>query len=144
MKTILMLKDSIMWEVSVFYTVINHNFARDRSYFLGYGTQTPGGGNSRRPVFGVLSQSGAGLGRIRSTSATNSTGRLFNPDATMIAGYHWTLGQTVEFEFDAHTETVRHTASSSIMNGVGMLGAGSLTDSYLSGTLPEVIAYENA
>lgn len=127
---------------STFYTVVNHNFANDRSYFLGFGTQVPGGTNSRRPVFGVYQDGLEGRGRIRSAGATNSTQRLFNPGATMIAGFHWTLGTSIEFEFDAYSETRPHTSNLSLMNGVGMLGAGSLTDSYLLGTMPEVFAYE--
>lgn len=128
---------------STFYTVINHNFARDRSYFLGFGTQTPGGTNSRRPVYGVYQDGIQGRGRFRSSGDNNSTQRLFNPGATMIAGYHWTRGVSIEYEFDAYTETRSHTSvRSPQMNGVGMLGAGSLTDSYLLGTMPEVFAYE--
>lgn len=128
---------------STFYTVINHNFARDRSYFLGFGTQVPGGTNSRRPVFGVYQDGLEGRGRFRSAGANNSTQRLFNPGATMIAGYHWTRGVSIEYEFDAYTETRAHTSvTTPQMNGVGMLGAGSLTDSYLLGTMPEVFAYE--
>lgn len=125
------------------YTIVNHNFVRDRSYFLGFGTQTPGGTNSRRPVYGVWRDGTQGRGRFRSAGEDNSTQKLFNPGATMIAGYHWIRGTSIEYEFDAYTETRTHTSvTSPQMNGVGMLGAGSLTDSYLLGTMPEVFAYE--
>ena len=128
---------------STIYTVVNHNFARDRSYFLGFGTQTPGGTNSRRPVYGVFRDGTQGRGRFRSAGENNSTQQLFNPGATMIAGYHWILGTSIEYEFDAYTETRPHTSvTTPQMNGLGMLGSGSLTDSYLLGTMPEVFAYE--
>ena len=37
---------------STIYAVVNHNFATDRSYFIGFGAQTTGT-NARRPSFGV-------------------------------------------------------------------------------------------
>lgn len=124
------------------YTVINHNFATSRSYFIGFGAQKTKS-DARRPSFGVYRDKDAGKGRIGSTSLTNSEGRLFEPGATTIAGYHWNLGSTITFEFDAHREIKAHTAKKSLMNGPGMLGLASSSDSYyLQGVMPEVIAYE--
>jgi uncharacterized repeat protein (TIGR01451 family) len=68
---------------------------------------------------------------------------LFNSGATTIAGYHWKLGSSITFEFDAYTNTVSHTYSSALMNGPGMLGLASSSNSYyLNGIMPEIITYE--
>lgn len=129
-----------------FYGVVNHNFATTRSYFIGFGQQTVGS-NGRRPSFGVYRGSGNGMdgfGRIGSTGLTNSPSRLFNAGATTIAGYHWKIGSGVTFEFDGgHSEYVRHTSRNVLMNGPGMLGLGSSSNSYyLQGVMPELILYE--
>lgn len=129
------------------YAVVNHNLnSSDRTYFIGFGattTQT----NARRPAFGVYRGSGGnsnrGYGRIGSTGLNNSSTFLFNSGATTIAGYHWEFGSRITFEFDAYTNTVSHTSSSAVMNGAGMLGLGSSSNSYfLNGIMPEIIAYE--
>ncbi|MDM1370335.1 hypothetical protein [Myroides marinus] len=128
-----------------FYTVVNHNFATDRSYFIGFGYQKHDT-RGRRPSFGVYQERKApneGYGRIGSTGLTNSKGKLFNTGATTIAGYLWNVGQDLTFEFDAYAETVKHTSKDILMNGQGMLGLGSSgSNYYLQGVMPEVIAYE--
>ncbi|MDM1370770.1 hypothetical protein HX071_16180 [Myroides marinus] len=128
-----------------FYTVVNHNFATDRSYFIGFGYQKHDT-RGRRPSFGVYQERRApneGYGRIGSTGLTNSKGKLFNTGATTIAGYLWNVGQDLTFEFDAYAETVKHTYKDILMNGQGMLGLGSSgSNYYLQGVMPEVIAYE--
>ncbi|MDM1346828.1 hypothetical protein [Myroides marinus] len=128
-------------EVS-FYTVVNHNFATTRSYFIGFGQQIKGT-NSRRPSFGVYRDGAEGRGRIGTPSLKNSSKRLFNPGATTIAGYHWNVGKDITFEFDTYAEKVVHTSANALMNGQGMLGLGSIdTQYFLQGVMPEVIAYE--
>ncbi|MDM1046557.1 hypothetical protein HX004_17200 [Myroides sp. 1354] len=131
-----------------FYAVVNHNFATSRSYFIGFGQQSPGT-NARRPAFGVYRGSESngdldGKGRMGSTGLSNSPSRLFNAGATTIAGYHWKVGTGVTFEFDGgHSEFVNHKYNNVLMNGPGMLGLGSSSSSYyLQGVMPEVILYE--
>lgn len=129
------------------YAVVNHNLqSSDRTYFLGFGATTVQT-NARRPAFGVFRGTGAninrGFGRIGSTGLTNSSAYLFNSGATTIAGYHWNRGVNITFEFDGYPQTVTHTYNASVMNGPGMLGLGSSSNSYfLNGIMPEVIAYE--
>ncbi|MTG99418.1 hypothetical protein GJV76_15030 [Myroides sp. BIT-d1] len=125
-----------------FYTVVNHDFASTRSYFIGFGRQTYGT-DGRRPAFGVYRDGSEGKGRIGSTGLSNTKGKLFNPGATTIAGYIWNVGSDVTFEFDAHAENVKHTYDNILMNGPGMLGMGSSSKTYyLQGVMPEVVAYE--
>ncbi|WP_010254659.1 hypothetical protein [Myroides injenensis] len=125
------------------YTVINHNFATDRSYFIGFGAQKTKS-DARRPSFGVFREKGGGgFGRIGSTGLTNSKTRLFEPGATTIAGYHWNVGTDITFEFDAHRENRDHKSNKALMNGPGMLGlASSDKNYYLMGVMPEVIMYD--
>ncbi|SDH93437.1 hypothetical protein [Myroides phaeus] len=125
-----------------FYTVVNHSFATTRSYFIGFGDHIINT-KARRPAFGVYRDKAAGKGRIGSTGLTNSKQRLFTPMSTTIAGYHWNVGSTITFEFDAHSESVKHTYKTVLMNEKGMLGLGSSSSNYfLDGVMPEVIAYE--
>lgn len=124
------------------YTAVNHNFATDRSYFIGFGANRIGT-NARRPSFGVYRDGAEGKGRIGSTGLNNTKEKLFNPGATTIAGYLWNVGSDVTFEFDAHAESVKHTYKSVLMNGPGMLGLGSSgSNYYLNGVMPELVAYE--
>lgn len=133
---------------SSLYAVVNHNLSSsDRTYFIGFGattTQT----NGRRPSFGVFRGAGAnsslGYGRIGSTGLSNSSTFLFNSGATTTAGFHWTRGSSVTFDFDAYENTVNHNFGAAVMNGPGMLGLGSSSNTYfLNGIMPEVIAYES-
>ncbi|MHC5354493.1 hypothetical protein ACYSNX_09975 [Myroides sp. LJL115] len=129
-----------------FYAVVNHNFATDRSYFIGFGDQRHST-NARRPAFGVYRGSASntdGFGRIGSTGLTISPGRLFTTGATTIAGYHWNVGTDITFEFDGgHSETTKHAHKKVLMNGPGMLGLGSSSETYyLQGVMPEAILYE--
>lgn len=133
---------------SSLYAVVNHNLSSsDRTYFIGFGattTQT----NGRRPSFGVFRGTGAntsrGYGRIGSTGLSNSSTFLFNSGATTIAGFHWTRGSSITFDFDAYENTVNHNSGAALMNGPGMLGLGSSSNTYfLNGIMPEVIAYES-
>ena len=129
------------------YAVVNHDLASsDRTYFIGFGATTVQT-NARRPSFGVFRGPGAnsnrGYGRIGSTGLSNSSTFLFNSGATTIAGYHWQIGSRMTFEFDAYENTINHTYDNAVMNGPGMLGLGSSSNTYfLNGIMPEVIAYE--
>ncbi|MEK6451240.1 MULTISPECIES: hypothetical protein [unclassified Myroides] len=126
------------------YTVVNHSFANDRSYFIGFGSDVVNS-KARRPSFGVYQNKESGFGRIGSTALTNSTKRLFTPKSTTIASYHWAIGTNIAFEFDAHSDIVRHTSKYVAMNEKGMLGLASSSKTYyLDGAMPEIIAYERA
>ncbi len=145
---------------SAVYGVVNHNLAvSDRTYFISFGSLTTAT-NARRPAFGVYRGSGSdalrGYGRIATPSYLRNSGSgtdfMFNSGATTIAGFNWynnasgtnTTNNKIDFNFDAKTKTVANVYyGNATMNGPGMLGLGSSSNSYhLDGIMPEVIAYE--
>ena len=138
-------------------------YHQDRSYFITFGAHTLDA-NTRRPAFGFQTRRIGGLnvnvGRsYQIGTEINGAKELYRTNATTACMFITDVntptatGAYLKFEADGEIDSIRSAGTGSfpaiynnrnsmIMNARGVMGAGSLSQRSMIGTMSEVIAYE--